>query len=292
MKRVSWYRRSRRHTINETPVSALDDVLFETFVDLTSGDARDEQSRTLALQSLEDAIALDRHASRGIYPHIKRAIDVTVAAVGLILLTPLMLMIGVAIALESGGPILYADTREGIHGRVFRCLKFRTMRTSSATWPSYDASPEPVPTFSITEDPRITRLGRILRKLKLDKLPQLVNVLMGDMSLIGPRPWPASTGRNIELAVRPGLTGLSQRLGHDGFPAQRRLLELDFLYEDRVSFSLDVRILLSFLGLGLPTARMTDGTFASPKRESAVQEIERRFTTADLAVERRRHRSH
>lgn len=287
---VTWYRRSGRHTINQVSVSPLDEVLFETFVDLTFGDARDAQSSAIALRSLEETSALDREPLPGIYLHIKRAIDVTVAAVGLILLFPLMVIVAAAIALDSAGPILYGDMREGIRGRAFRSWKFRTMLTPDR-WRSL--SLQASPNFAnLSVDPRLTRVGAVLRKLNLDELPQLANVLKGDMSLIGPRPWPALTGRSVGLSVRPGLTGLSQRWGRDQFPPGRDVLELDFIYEERVSFRLDVSILLSFVGLILPLPLMIGAPGSiRPKRESAVREIERRFTTADLAVERHRHSS-
>ena len=135
---------------------------------------------------------------------LKRALDVCAATVGLVVLSPLMLAIAVAVRLGSPGPIFFRQERAGLHGRPFRILKFRTMT---------DARLAPGRGITVGRDPRITRVGGVLRAYKLDELPQLVNVLRGEMSLVGPRPelpsyvayYPPAM-RDLVLSVRPGIT--------------------------------------------------------------------------------------
>lgn len=131
-----------------------------------------------------------------------RARDAVVAGLGLVLLWPLLVLIGLAVRLDSPGPAFFRQTRVGRHERLFRIHKFRTMRTGAAG-----------PSVSTTVDSRVTHVGRFLRRTKLDELPQLIDVLRGDMSLVGPRPevphyvrlWPDEL-RPIILSVRPGIT--------------------------------------------------------------------------------------
>ncbi|WP_107705059.1 sugar transferase [Nocardioides allogilvus] len=134
---------------------------------------------------------------------LKRSIDVLGAAVGSILLSPLLLVIAALIRVREGAPVLFRQERVGRDGRTFRILKFRTMRVSQPG----------APEVTVAGDERITDIGRVLRRTKLDELPQLFNVLKGDMSLVGPRPeveqyvadWPEDV-RRIVLSVRPGIT--------------------------------------------------------------------------------------
>lgn len=132
----------------------------------------------------------------------KRLIDVLVAGIGLVLTSPILVVVGVLVRLESRGGALFRQARVGLHGREFEILKFRSMRVE------IDG-----PAVTSALDPRITRLGEFLRSTKLDELPQLLNVLRGDMSLVGPRPevpryvahWPKEA-RDVVLSVRPGIT--------------------------------------------------------------------------------------
>jgi lipopolysaccharide/colanic/teichoic acid biosynthesis glycosyltransferase len=135
---------------------------------------------------------------------VKRLFDVLASALGLVILTPMMLIIAAAVRLDSRGPALFRQVRVGRRGRNFEILKFRSMRSA----PSHSG-----PLISKMGDPRITKVGAFLRRKKLDELPQLFNVLIGDMSLVGPRPevpkyvalYPAEL-RNLILSVRPGMT--------------------------------------------------------------------------------------
>jgi exopolysaccharide biosynthesis polyprenyl glycosylphosphotransferase len=183
---------------------------------------------------------------------IKRAIDIVGATVGLVLCAPLLLAIGVAIKVTSPGPVIYAQVRHGLRRRRFRMYKFRTMvANAEALMPSLEASNEATgPVFKIKRDPRVTSVGRLLRRLSLDELPQLLNVLKGEMSLVGPRPLPTRDVAHFDEAwlirrfsVPPGLTGLWQirgrsELGFDDW------MTLDLKYIDNWSLLLDTKILL------------------------------------------------
>jgi lipopolysaccharide/colanic/teichoic acid biosynthesis glycosyltransferase len=171
---------------------------------------------------------------------MKRTLDVLVALAALIVLAPVLGAVALAIALESGAPVLFRQVRVGLGGREFGMYKFRSMvRDAAAIGPYYTSA----------ADPRITRVGRFIRRTSLDELPQLFNVLAGDMSLVGPRPdVPAqrSLYRQQEWAqrcsVRPGITGLAQAtLRSEATPQQR--LALDLRYAREHSLWLDLRIL-------------------------------------------------
>ena len=183
---------------------------------------------------------------------VKRVIDVVGATGGLIVLSPLLLIIAAAIKLTSRGPITYAQDRCGLSKRAFWMYKFRSMcvdadRMQASLEERNEASG---PVFKIREDPRITRLGRLLRKTSLDELPQLWNVLRGDMSLVGPRPLPWRDVQRItkpsdmrRFSMRPGITCLWQIQGRNNIDFER-WVELDVEYIDTWSLSLDARILI------------------------------------------------
>lgn len=195
--------------------------------------------------------------ARSIYPAVKRCIDATVALLALLMLAPLLAVLAVLVKLTSRGPVFFADEREGREGRVFRCFKFRTMRHNAHLMQRklYAQNDVDGPQFKMKHDPRITPLGRFLRKSNLDELPQLWNVLVGDMSLIGPRPSPFRENqicvawRNARLSVRPGITGLWQVCRHDRENGDfHQWIHFDTLYVRRLSFALDARIFLATLG--------------------------------------------
>jgi putative colanic acid biosynthesis UDP-glucose lipid carrier transferase len=178
----------------------------------------------------------------------KRALDVTVAALALLLFLPLLLLIAAAIRAESPGQVLFRQTRTGLRGRRFTILKFRTMRPAAAD----DAQVRQ----ASRGDPRVTRVGRVLRKLSLDELPQLLNVLQGEMSLVGPRPhalshdaaWAERVPNYANRFVaKPGLTGLAQVRGlrgeiHDEESLRRRIAA-DIEYIETWSFAGDLKLL-------------------------------------------------
>ncbi len=152
------------------------------------------------------------------YDSIKRLVDLAASGIGLVLLSPLLLVIAVAVLLDNGWPVVFGHERQTRGGRNFRCLKFRTMRRDAeALAKSYrEQNICDGPQVYIQDDPRVTRVGRVLRKYHLDELLQLFNVLSGEMSLVGPRPSPdrenrlCPAWRDARLSVRPGITGLWQ----------------------------------------------------------------------------------
>jgi lipopolysaccharide/colanic/teichoic acid biosynthesis glycosyltransferase len=182
---------------------------------------------------------------------MKRTFDVIGASLILLILSPALLTIGLAIKLTSRGPIVYRSIRPGIGGTPFACLKFRTMQHDAdqrqADLESLNEADGAI--FKIREDPRLTAIGRILRRFSLDELPQLVNVLKGEMSLVGPRPLPMRDFDRLEnwhkkrYLVLPGITGLWQVSGRSDLDFDD-LVRLDFLYLERWSPFLDLTILL------------------------------------------------
>ena len=195
----------------------------------------------------------------------KHVIDFVGAAFMLLIVGPtLMLMAAVAIRMTSPGPVLFRQKRSGLNGRPFTMLKFRTMETDAEQRRDELAAFNEMegPVFKVTDDPRITPLGRILRKFSIDELPQLWNVLRGEMSLVGPRPLPVDeTKRFNELAhrrrlsVKPGLTCLWQISGRSEVKDFRDWVRLDLEYIDNWSLWLDLKILVRtvpvvFLGAG------------------------------------------
>jgi exopolysaccharide biosynthesis polyprenyl glycosylphosphotransferase len=181
---------------------------------------------------------------------LKRTLDVALALMALVVLSPLLVLIGIAIKLDSRGPILYISERVGKKGRVFGCIKFRTMvRDAEGLRSKILAMNERSGVlFKVKNDPRVTRLGRILRKYSLDEIPQFVNVLVGDMSVVGPRPPIAGEVREYELKhlrrldVVPGITGLWQVNGRQD-PSFESYISLDLTYVENWSVWLDLKII-------------------------------------------------
>jgi exopolysaccharide biosynthesis polyprenyl glycosylphosphotransferase len=188
---------------------------------------------------------------QGIDFALKRTFDLVLSTIGLALLSPILLAIAIAVKLSSSGPALYRSVRPGMAGRPFYCFKFRTMREHAD---QIQADLEPLNEqsgvlFKIRRDPRLTRVGRFLRRYSLDELPQLVNVIRGEMSLVGPRPLPMRDFNRLEewhkkrYLVLPGITGLWQVSGRSELDFDD-LVRLDFLYLERWSIILDLSILL------------------------------------------------
>lgn len=187
---------------------------------------------------------------------IKRVVDLVGAAVGLVLLAPVLLLIAIAIRLDSPGPVFFTQDRAGLGGRRFRMLKFRTMRLGA------DAEKDTLShlnhtgdsrLFKIPEDPRVTRLGALLRRWSLDELPQFWNVLRGDMSLVGPRPFFEADFANYQdhhfrrLDAKPGITGLWQVSGRSSVVDFEDVVYLDRQYIEQWSPWLDVSIMFRTL---------------------------------------------
>jgi lipopolysaccharide/colanic/teichoic acid biosynthesis glycosyltransferase len=187
------------------------------------------------------------------YLIVKRLFDLAVCLLLLPVVLPLLLLSALAIRLDSPGPIFIAQERTGRDGTPFRMLKFRTMVQNAAELKAQLAHLNvlPPPDFKIPHDPRITRVGKFLRQTSLDELPQLLNVLRGDMSLVGPRPTSfAPTTYELwhtrRLDVTPGITGLWQVKGRNTTTFDERL-RLDIEYIEHRSFGLDLKILLQTL---------------------------------------------
>jgi exopolysaccharide production protein ExoY len=185
----------------------------------------------------------------------KRAFDVTAACVGLLLLFPLLLLIGLMVKIADRGPIIYMHRRIGRNGKPFFCFKFRTMVPDADTALGHhlaancQAAAEWRACRKLKDDPRVTPLGLVLRKTSLDELPQLFNILVGNMSIVGPRPVVsaelANYGASVEhyLSARPGLTGLWQISGRNDIDYASRVA-LDRRYVEEWSFGRDLTIIL------------------------------------------------
>jgi exopolysaccharide biosynthesis polyprenyl glycosylphosphotransferase len=182
---------------------------------------------------------------------LKRVLDIALSAILLLILSPLTALVAVAIRLDSPGPVLFRQTRIGKNGVPFTFLKFRSMRVGAEEQleellPLNEASG---PIFKIRNDPRMTRVGRVLRRTSIDELPQIVNVLKGEMSWVGPRPpIPQEVERYADwhhrrLEVSPGITGLWQVSGRSGIPFDEMVM-LDIYYIENWSLGMDIRILL------------------------------------------------
>jgi lipopolysaccharide/colanic/teichoic acid biosynthesis glycosyltransferase len=181
---------------------------------------------------------------------LKRSMDIGGSAIGLALLSPLLLAIAAAIKLTSPGPALFRQRRIGRDGAEFELLKFRTMVDGADTLkPTLFELNESDGFFKIADDPRVTKLGKFLRQTYLDELPQLLNVLRGEMSLVGPRPLVPDEDVRIEgwqrnrLLLKPGMTGHWQIFGASRVP-MREMVKIDYLYGANWSLWLDAKILM------------------------------------------------
>jgi exopolysaccharide biosynthesis polyprenyl glycosylphosphotransferase len=180
----------------------------------------------------------------------KRTLDILVSGMGLALLSPILIAVAIAIRLESPGPILFRQARMGRGNQAFMIYKFRSMRVGAEAERALLVEENDVdgPLFKMHQDPRITSVGRRLRKTSLDELPQLINVFKGDMSLVGPRPFVMTEAAEINgwaarrFDVRPGMTGLWQVSGRNDLPFDE-LCRLDYSYVASWSLWWDLRIL-------------------------------------------------
>lgn len=186
------------------------------------------------------------------YHFVKRGIDATTSMLGLVILSPLFFVVGLLIKLASPGPILYPWDVIGLGGRPFRGYKFRTMicNADEIKIKLMDRNEMQGPVFKMTDDPRITPVGRFLRKYSIDELPQLWSVLIGDMSLVGPRPAGPHEWERYEpwqrrkLSVTPGITCLWQVSGRNKITDFNEWVRLDLEYIDNWSLWLDIKILM------------------------------------------------
>lgn len=184
------------------------------------------------------------------YNTIKRLFDVILSLTGLILLLPIFAIIAISIKLESKGPTIFKHTRIGKDGKIIKIYKFRTM-VDHAEDMIQDFTPEQQKEFKenykLTNDPRITKVGKILRKTSLDELPQIINILKGDLSIIGPRPVIEEELKKYEenigkfLSVTPGLTGYWAANGRSSTTYEQRM-QMELYYIDNMSFKMDIKV--------------------------------------------------
>jgi lipopolysaccharide/colanic/teichoic acid biosynthesis glycosyltransferase len=181
----------------------------------------------------------------------KRTFDLAGSALELALASPVLLLCAIAVWLDSGSPVLFSQVRLGLNGKLFRMLKFRSMYRNATDLRNPDGS-----TYNSPSDPRVTPVGRWLRKLSLDELPQLINVVRGEMSLIGPRPdLPDSLNHyraddHQRLLVKPGITGWAQIHGRNSLAWEQRR-DLDLEYVQKRTICMDIRIVLYTIPVAL-----------------------------------------
>ena len=182
----------------------------------------------------------------------KRGCDLLGSAAGIVILSPLLALLALLVKLDSPGPIFFGQTRVGLRGKAFRMLKFRTMHEGAdidQPMVAHLNSTDDPRIFKIVDDPRVTRLGRIIRRWSLDELPQLANIFVGDMSIVGPRPFFESDLADYEahhfrrLAMKPGLTGLWQVSGRSDIVDFEEVVRLDREYIEQWSLMLDFKII-------------------------------------------------
>ena len=201
---------------------------------------------------------------------IKRILDFILALLGLIILSPVFLILIIAIKIDSRGPVLFRQKRVGIHKKLFPILKFRTMRSDT---------PHDMPTHLLENpDQYITRVGKFLRKTSLDELPQILNIIAGQMAIIGPRPalWNqddliAERDKYGANDVRPGLTGWAQINGRDELPIEEKA-NLDGEYIQRISFGFDVKCFFGTIGAVLHHKGVVEGGTGELEREAAAKQ--------------------
>ncbi|WP_339110792.1 sugar transferase [Limosilactobacillus reuteri] len=210
------------------------------------------------LESKATLLNQDKIKSRFIYHGMKRFFDIVAATCGIVILSPLMVLIAVLIKAEDHGPIFYKQIRVGKNGKEFKMYKFRSMFVNADKMLDKLKEQNDVdgPMFKMKKDPRVTKIGHFIRKHSLDELPQFLNVLRGDMSLVGPRPpLPSEVAEYSEydkqrLFVIPGCTGLWQATERNevGF---NRMVELDIEYIKKASIAYDLLIIFKTIGIVL-----------------------------------------
>ena len=191
-----------------------------------------------------------KKASKINYMSVKRVFDLVISTIGLIILSPIFLILAIIVKLDSKGPVFFAHTRYGKNGKKFKMYKFRTMYENAQDMIN-DFTPEQMKewkeNFKLQDDPRITKVGKFLRKTSLDELPQIVNIIKGDLSIIGPRPVieeelkKYGENKEIFLSVTPGLTGYWQANGRSSTTYEQRM-EMELYYIDHISPKLDFKI--------------------------------------------------
>ncbi|CDE54868.1 probable undecaprenyl phosphate galactosephosphotransferase [Clostridium sp. CAG:269] len=209
-----------------------------------------ETTENIETTSLRTQSDVKTKISKKVYIKIKRVIDVILASVALILLSPLFVIIAIAIKIDSKGPVFFAHKRIGKNGKIIKLYKFRSM-VINAEELIKSFTPEQMreykENYKLTNDPRITKVGKFLRKTSLDELPQLINIINGDLSIIGPRPVVADelekygVNKDKFLSVTPGLTGYWAANGRSNTTYEQRM-EMELYYIDNLSLKMDIKV--------------------------------------------------
>lgn len=209
-----------------------------------------ETTENIETTSLRTQSDVKTKISKKVYIKIKRVIDVILASVVLILLSPLFAIIAIAIKIDSKGPVFFAHKRIGKNGKIIKLYKFRSM-VINAEELIKSFTPEQMreykENYKLTNDPRITKVGKFLRKTSLDELPQLINIINGDLSIIGPRPVVADelekygVNKDKFLSVTPGLTGYWAANGRSNTTYEQRM-EMELYYIDNLSLKMDIKV--------------------------------------------------
>ena len=184
------------------------------------------------------------------YKFIKRLIDIIISSLGLIILFPILLIVGISIKLESKGPVFFSQKRVGLNGKEFKMFKFRSMVVNAEELKQKLESKNEMsgPMFKMKDDPRVTKIGKFIRKTSIDELPQLLNVLKGEMSLVGPRPSLPNEVKEFEdwmmkrLEVKPGLTCYWQVMGRNNIDFEE-WMKLDIKYVNDRSIWIDIKLI-------------------------------------------------
>ena len=193
---------------------------------------------------------VEKKEGRLVYSVFKRLLDIMGSVIGLIIASPILIIVGTLIKLESKGPIIFAQRRVGLNGKEFKMYKLRSMVANAENLKEklVEQNEMSGPMFKIKDDPRITKIGKFIRKTSIDELPQLINVLKGDMSLVGPRPSLPNEVKEFEpwmlrrLEVKPGLTCYWQVMGRNNIDFEN-WMKLDIKYVNERSFWLDIKLI-------------------------------------------------
>lgn len=209
-----------------------------------------ETTENMETTSLRTQSNVKTKISKKVYIKIKRVIDVILASIALILLSPVFAIIAIAIKIDSKGPVFFAHKRIGKNGKIIKLYKFRSM-VINAEELIKSFTPEQMreykENYKLTNDPRITKVGKFLRKTSLDELPQLINIINGDLSIIGPRPVVADelekygVNKDKFLSVTPGLTGYWAANGRSNTTYEQRK-EMELYYIDNLSLKMDIKV--------------------------------------------------
>lgn len=209
-----------------------------------------ETTENIETTSLRTQSDVKTKISKKVYIKVKRVIDVILASVALILLSPLFAIIAIAIKIDSKGPVFFAHKRIGKNGKIIKLYKFRSMVINAEELIksfTTEQMKEYKENYKLTNDPRITKVGKFLRKTSLDELPQLINIINGDLSIIGPRPVVADelekygVNKDKFLSVTPGLTGYWAANGRSNTTYEQRM-EMELYYIDNLSLKMDIKV--------------------------------------------------